>query len=66
MWPKKYRDYKEDEPMIKQQIEPGQLPGCEMHELNGWGTTFHETREKKRGFLASMLIYLFSEKERHE
>lgn len=42
MWPKSYKDYREDEPLIKYQVEPSRgIIGCEMHELNGWGNTLH-------------------------
>lgn len=42
MWPKSYRDYPVDKPLIKEPVEPGRgIIGCEMHELNGWGTDFH-------------------------
>jgi hypothetical protein len=38
MWPKSYKDYPIDTPLIKQQVRPGKgIIGCEMHELNGWG-----------------------------
>lgn len=52
MWPKAYRDYKTDEPLVKQRVEPGKgIVGCEMHDLNGWGNTLHVPAEKKkRGF----------------
>lgn len=40
MWPKKYRDYKTDQPLNKETVQPGHgIIGCEMHELNGWGDT---------------------------
>jgi hypothetical protein len=38
MWPKFYRDYEIDKPVIKYQVQPGRgIVGCEMHDLNGWG-----------------------------
>lgn len=47
MWPKSYRDYKIDAPLIKQQVEPSHgIIGCEMHDLNGWGNTLHIPSEK--------------------
>lgn len=46
MWPKFYRDYPEDKPLIKQRVQPGKgIIGCEMHELNGWGMTQHIPRK---------------------
>ena len=42
MWPKFYRDYKVDKPLVKYQVRPGHgIVGCEMHDLNGWGNTLH-------------------------
>lgn len=53
MWPKEYRDYKTDQPLIKQTIEPNHgLYGCEMHEINGWGNTLQHPVKKKKGVLA--------------
>lgn len=49
MWPKAYRDYKTDEPLIKERVEPGKgIIGCEMHDLNGWGLSLHIPRKKKK------------------
>lgn len=57
MWPKSYRDYKTDEPLIKYQVEPSHgIIGCEMHDLNGWGTQLHIPRKKRRkGFFSRLL-----------
>jgi hypothetical protein len=64
MWPKEYKDYPEDEPLIKYQVEPGKgIIGCEMHDLNGWGNTIHIPRKKKKGPLASLLTTLFVKKD---
>lgn len=42
MWPKFYKDYEIDKPLIKYQVEPSHgIIGVEMHDLNGWGTTRH-------------------------
>lgn len=50
MWPKKYQDYLEDTPLVKQQVEPGKgIIGCEMHDINGWGHEFHVHHRKKSG-----------------
>ena len=44
MWPKKYRDYPVDTPLVQQKVEPGRgICGCEMHDLNGWGNTLHKS-----------------------
>lgn len=42
MWPKSYKDYPKDTPLVKQHVEAGKgIVGCEMTELNGWGETYH-------------------------
>lgn len=63
MWQKSYRDYKRDEPLVKQKVEAGQgIIGCEMHDLNGWGEGRHVRRRasKKRGFFRTLLDSFFS------
>ena len=57
MWPKAYRDYPVDSPMIKYPVEPNKgIVGCEMHELNGWGNSYHVPRNlRKKGVLATIL-----------
>lgn len=66
MWPKNYKDYPEDTPLIHEQVEPGKgIVGCEMHELNGWGETLHIPKKRKKGILVSLLSALFGEKEEH-
>ncbi len=49
MWPKEYRDYPKDKPLVKNRVEPGKgIVGCEMHDLNGWGTTHHVAYQKPK------------------
>lgn len=49
MWPKFFKDYPVDKPLKKQCIESGKgIIGCEMHELNGWGSTYHISPEEWR------------------
>ena len=60
MWHREYRDYKTDAPLKKQTLEVGRgISGCEMHEINGWGNTLHHEKKKKKGFLASLMLYIF-------
>lgn len=60
MWFKEYRDYPIDRPLIKEQVEPNKgIIGCEMHDLNGWGTHLHQIKRKKKGWWAK-LISLFA------
>lgn len=41
VWFKEYKDYPIDAPLKKERLEPSQgFNGCEMHELNGWGTSY--------------------------
>lgn len=64
MWFKEYRDYKIDRPLIKEKVEPGHgIVGCEMHELNGWGTELHHFRPKKRSWIRRLLASFSSGKE---
>jgi hypothetical protein len=61
MWPKSYRDYKQDQDLIKNQVESGKgIKGCEMHEFNGWGNTFQSEKKKKKGIIHLFLEKLFS------
>lgn len=63
MWSKNYKNYPEDKPLIREQIEPGKgIIGCEMHDMNGWGNTIHMRKPRKKGFVASILTYLFRDK----
>lgn len=66
MWPKSYRDYKTDESLVKNKVEPGKgIIGCEMHDLNGWGNSLHIPAEKhKKGFFRTILLSLFGKFER--
>jgi hypothetical protein len=60
MWDKTYKDYKPNEPIIKSQVEPGHgIIGCEMHDINGWGTESHIPRKRrKKGFIRILLAFL--------
>lgn len=62
MWHKEYRNYPNDTPLIKVEVEPNHgIIGCEMHELNGWGEAHHRPfRENKRGLISTLLELLFS------
>jgi hypothetical protein len=62
MWPKAYRDYKTDQPLVKNQVIPGHgIVGCEMHDLNGWGEIHHRPFNKtKRGIFATLLVSFLS------
>ena len=62
MWPKFYRDYKVDEPLIKNQVSSGRgITGCEMHDINGWGTNIHLPKAgNKRGLFSTLLLEFFS------
>jgi hypothetical protein len=49
MWPKSYKDYPVDKPLVKETVEPGKgIVGCEMHDLNGWGNSLHQHVTPKR------------------
>jgi len=66
MWFKEYRDYPIDKPLIKEQVESGKgIVGCEMHDLNGWGSDLHQMKRKKKGIFGRMAVSLFKERN-HE
>jgi hypothetical protein len=64
MWHREFKDYKTDRPLIQYQVEPGRgIIGCEMHDLNGWGTLIHIPRKRKRrGVIGKFIAYLLGEK----
>lgn len=61
MWPKQYKDYKPDEPLIKRRVEQSKgIIGCEMHEINGWGNSYHQKpKKKKKGIITLFLEAIF-------
>lgn len=62
MWFKEYHDYPIDKPLIKEQVEPNHgIIGCEMHDLNGWGTYLHQFKLQKKSLWAKLISYLFRE-----
>lgn len=64
MWQKSYRDYPKDKSLKKEQVQSGKgLVGCEMHELNGWGESYHVSKSRKRGVIYHFLHRLFGDKE---
>ena len=65
MWWKEYQDYPIDRPLINKQVETGKgIIGCEMHDLNGWGTTLHIPKKKKKGLFSQLLAHIFTKKKR--
>jgi hypothetical protein len=62
VWHKEYRDYPLDAPLKKERLEPQKgLIGCEMHEPNGWGETYHNPRDKRKpGLIATLLGRVFA------
>lgn len=56
MWPKVYRDYPVDSSLKKEQVAPSRgIIGCEMHDLNGWGQSYHIPVKVKKGLIAYFL-----------
>jgi hypothetical protein len=70
MWPKEYRDYPIDSPLIQEKVEPSHgIIGCEMHELNGWGHGYDIPKKKRRGLFGSLLVSfigMFTRKKRED
>lgn len=51
MWPKAYKDYKTDEPLIKNKVESSRgIIGYEGHEINGWGNFLHIPEKETRPY----------------
>lgn len=49
--------------MVKEKVESGHgIIGCEMHEPNGWGESYHimKKRSQKKGVFRTLLESLFS------
>jgi len=65
MWYREYKDYPIDKALIREQVEPSRgIIGCEMHDINGWGETYHRPlKKKKKGLFATLLEQLFSSPE---
>lgn len=62
MWFKEYRDYPIDRPLIKEKVESNKgIIGCEMHELNGWGSHLHQIKPKKMGLWAKFISLISKE-----
>jgi hypothetical protein len=60
MWYREYRDYKPDEPLVKEKVGPGKgIVGCEMHEINGWGNSRHIPKKRKKGLFGTLLESFF-------
>jgi hypothetical protein len=63
MWFKEYRDYPIDRPLIKEPVESGRgIIGCEMHEINGWGTDDRDFPLRKKGLIARLISFLVRRK----
>jgi hypothetical protein len=63
MWPKRYKDYPVDEPLLKEKVEPGKgIIGCQMHELNGWGEAYHALPDPKKSLRFQLLERIIGEK----
>ena len=62
MWPKHYRDTPQDGALKKERVETGKgIVGCEMHEINGWGESYHQV-VRRRGFFSTLFIKLLRPK----
>lgn len=62
MWPKEYKDYPRDAPLVRERLEPGKgIIGCEMHDLNGWGEAHHRPKKRRKGLIAMILEKIFGD-----
>ena len=59
MWWQEYRDYPVDAQLKKKKVEPGSgIVGCEMHEGNGWGLSYHRERRRPPGLFVTLISYI--------
>jgi hypothetical protein len=59
MWDIEYQDYEKDKPLVKEQVEPSfGIIGCQMHELNGWGSLGKRVEVTRPGLLRSFFRWL--------
>lgn len=64
MWLKSSKNYPQDTSLIKERVESGKgIVGCEMHDLNGWGNTIHQSKTRKKGLAATLLDSIFGRKK---
>lgn len=55
MWRYDYKDYKNDDPLREEAIEPGKgIVGVEMHDVNGWNER-HLAKPRGSGWLRNLL-----------
>lgn len=60
MYFKEFQDYPVDTPLVKEKVYPGKgIIGCEMHEINGWGTHLHAPKIKNKSLWARMIRFFF-------
>lgn len=56
MWWREFKDYRPDDPLIKERVESGHgIIGCEMHDINGWGIKYHRYRKPRPGLIGKLL-----------
>jgi hypothetical protein len=65
MWAREFKDYPTDSMLKKEQVESGHgIVGCEMHEIFGWGQTYHiPPKKEKRGLFRTLLVSLFGHRD---
>ena len=63
MWWREYEDYPVDGTLKREKVEPGKgIVGCEMHDRNGWGETFHRRPKRRPGLFLTLVSFLFGTK----
>jgi hypothetical protein len=56
VWFREFKDYPIDKPLKKETLQPNRgFAGCEMHELNGWGSSYDLPKPVKKGFFQKLL-----------
>jgi len=62
MWYREFKDYPPDTSLKKNKVETGHgIVGCEMHEQNGWGESYHRAPPLKKGLLRSLILKLLGQ-----
>lgn len=62
MWYTEYVNCPPDSPLKKMTVSPGKgIRGCEMHEINGWGSHYHLETFSEKHLTFSLMTYDLSD-----
>lgn len=58
MWYTDYSSCPPDSPLKNEKVSPGKgIVGCEMHEINGWGSQYHLETITENNVTLSVIFY---------